>query len=349
MLSVTSLVVQTGQRLLGTAFDKATEQLVETMWARVVEPALERRLGTLNPVAMSAATQSTVEFLCRLAVRVEDLERQVSTPGALMERAVRSPDASATLQDAAVAAARAESDLARDVLVEAIVERLRAEPESEAAVASKQAVEAVPRLARRHLELLGILTLLYAIRPEGLATPPPVGSAAAESPEMRARLRAYFPWLQGALAAYNLTGRMTEREGAHLDSTGVITFGRLYRRDLSRLLTPLDPNRGYRTPEAIATYNQVQQFLGMRGGDGRALVNLWQNGLERAAPTPAGALIGWAVHRHKCGIQPGVVFGDPWAAAESITEEPRQPSAHELAEAVRAEARQTMRAGGEWP
>jgi hypothetical protein len=160
--------------LLSGALGGASGEAVRGIWEAAGRRWFDRYFTDHAPAAVAAGETNTIEFLSHLALRVESLE---STAPAALKAGLSDPDFAQTLRAALLAAARTSDATKRSVLARAISERLAAGAESPEAAIATMAVAAVPTLGRRHLEILGTLAVLHAVRPEGLPLPqsPPEG------------------------------------------------------------------------------------------------------------------------------------------------------------------------------
>ncbi len=107
-----------------------------------------------------------VNFVKRLAKRVENLEAELDDPGkAVYDEALRDPETSLLLQKAFVSAAVTDNDDRHIVLSELIAQRLTAGADDMVALIGQAACDIVNSLASRHIRLLAVLVRIYSIRP----------------------------------------------------------------------------------------------------------------------------------------------------------------------------------------
>jgi hypothetical protein len=241
--------------------------------------------------AQQAANTNAEAFMLELAKR---LERESEVAGVDLDKALADPDVATTIRTAVIGAARTASAEKHDALARAIAERLKAAAESNEALASTIAVEAIPRLSGAHLRFLALATVTYIVRPM-----PTEFLNRSEG----ATHSFYSSWLKKSLSPLHLQVGLDELQVTHLASVGCLTYERKLRRDLSRVLTPpdldlFDPRSG--VPFAVAS--DIEEFLFL-DPIGKDLQELWNVGLQHVTLTPAGTLIGTAVHES--------VGGDP--------------------------------------
>jgi hypothetical protein len=220
-----------------------------------------------------------------------------STAPAALKAGLSDPDFAQTLRAALLAAARTSDATKRSVLARAISERLEAGAESPEAAIATMAVAAVPTLGRRHLEILGTLAVLHAVRPEGLPLPqsPPEGVEAHDtSDDERRCIDGYVGWLQESLRPRLSPAHIGETDLVHLTAASCVVIERKARRSLVRLLDPTHRRRlSYPASRGVET--QLGHFF-QTSDVGRAVSRAWDDGLQHVTPTSAGLLIGIGVH-----------------------------------------------------
>ena len=257
------------------------------------------------------ARKNAAAFVTDLNTRVETLDRQYQARGdrqTLLQH-LSEPDFHATLHAALVASARTESEEKHLLLSRAVAERLGAEADSLTALASVQAVDVIPRLTARQLGLLGVAALIFGIRPpfllEGVKNLRISRAASREEKERhsvqyRALGKAYADWLDSTLEAHgDEWTRTTHADVAHLVSSACIVYDPNPEADLSRVLERM-------------TVSTIADSLRAPPGWGptRRFYTGWQAILRHVTLTPAGFLIGVAVHDAKVGDHTPIDLAD---------------------------------------
>jgi hypothetical protein len=247
------------------------------------------------------ATENIAEFLVELDKRLREAERQKSISDQQVETALSDPDVAFTIRTALIGAARTASAEKHGALARAVAERLTAPAESNDALASTLAVDAIPKLSGSHLRFLGIAAVVYVVRPipEWFLDESPDGSVGEK--RRGSRYASYVEWLRTSLERLHLQVTLREMEIAHLVSTGCLAYERKLRRDLLTNLDPgnswiLDPRATWHVSADLAEFLHLDPI-------GRDLGSLWTFGLQHVSLTPSGRLIGTAVYES--------VGGDP--------------------------------------
>lgn len=258
------------------------------------------------------ATENAAAFLGELSKQISRIEQR-GTPfsDSQIEQALRDPDVAITIRTALAGAARTSSQEKHDALARAVAERLGAAAESNEALASVIAADAIPKLSVVHLRFLGIAAVVFTVRPLSSLYSGLPANGHLDAEQIRERYDSYTSWLKTSLERLHTGVTLDELQIAHLVSAGCLTYERKLLRDLTAVLTPkrsafLDPR---------ATWHvgiDIGEFLNF-DPTGRDLGSLWEYGLQHVTLTPAGRLIGAAVHES--------VGGDAvdlnWARAES--------------------------------
>lgn len=273
-----------------------------------------------------AHIQTLAHRVAQLATRFDDLQAAQEKINASLEE----PDVWVLLEVSKTAAGFTSNELKHRALSRAVAERLVCETDSAAALASAHAVEIISKLTPAHLELLGLAALVYQIRPGDTCTgwddAPDSSDLDLEQPEggeeYKRRSRAlyarkvgqveqFIDWLSRELDRYTIhapppltiNDRLTvERDPsettiAHLASVDAWIYDRQARRDLVEVLGP------WRGSDFVATMGVKAPFDSFLWKDpsGQKLKYIWPQWMERVTPTPAGLLVGIAVHDVKAG------------------------------------------------
>lgn len=186
-------------------------------------------------------------------------------------------------------------------------------------MASTLAVEAIPRLATEHLDMLGLLAVIFGIRAKWLL-PDESGVTNDSWPAFdaiaHAKAAEYADWLGHQLTPYAALADPSPDTFGHLVAAGCITYDLKVRRKLDAVLSPITrgENEGVRPsdfafPLALRSVEPVWY--------GGWLDRQWV-ALQHARPTPAGMLIGCAVHDAKVGSTSATdwQWGEPGAAVQ---------------------------------
>jgi hypothetical protein len=273
---------------------------------QAAEPPLRRFLARLTGKAILKAEENAEDFVQLLAERVERLESLPTSPAQLVAAASEDPDFAAVIHSAVLGAARTNSRERHALLAQAVAQRLVATPGSVRAVASNLAVETIPRLANVHLEILGLLAVIWGIRPRDLIPAEPAENdegeqSVAEVSAMRAAVTPYRDWLMAQLEVYRQTESVTDDSFAHLVSAACITFERKVRRDLKDVLLPGRSGGAWHRRTMFDTVMRSEGLILYKDAWDRWIDDLWTAGLQHARPTPTGLLIGCTVHDAKAG------------------------------------------------
>lgn len=265
----------------------AAGKLIEKTWN-----SGQRWLATYfrdhQPKAQEAAEKNALDFLSELANRVHAIEETIkNVPDAKkqIEDALADPDFSALLKDAMIASGRTASSEKHKLLARVVSEKLLAGQESLVALAGNLACDAIPHLSSKHLRYLGILSLVYGIRPDPF--PPNI------LPETFHDW--WTIWLSDMLSTLMPIEKMTEIDYAHLVSVSCITYEFLSIVDLKEILSP----------KSLTFKWDANKFL-TDTPSGKELSELWKAGMGHAVPTSVGKLIGVYVLDLLAGSKTGI-------------------------------------------
>ena len=252
----------------------AAGKLIEKAWS-----SGQRWLGTYfrdhQPKAQEAAEKNALDFLSELANRVHAIEetvKNIPNRKKQIEDALADPDFSVLLKDAMIASGRTASSEKHKLLARVVSERLLAGEESLVALAGNLACDAIPHLSPKHLRCLGVMPVVYGIRP--VTFPPNIPPGTFHD--------WWTTWLSNSLSPLMPLGNMTHIDYAHLLSVSCITCEFLSSRDLKQILSP---------PNTLEFKWDADKFL-TDTPIGKKLSELWKAGMEQAVPTSAGRLIG---------------------------------------------------------
>jgi hypothetical protein len=262
---------------LGSIATKAVERAWDAgeLWIKTY-------LGGHGETVRLRAQENTLEFLGDLAQRVKRIEERHAKAGTVddLNDRLADPDFAATLQSALVAAARSSDQERHTVLADLVAGRLSAPEGSQRAISAAIAVDAVPRLLPKHLDLLGAVTVITALGPalegEVKMGQLPVGETVT--------------WLKGMLQNYDLESDIGQMDLYHLDSVGCISYtpsiGNALNGHLARLIGTSPSVRPALNAEP--EYSQLEEMWTRRHLFGVQLL-------------PPGLELGIAVHQLRTG------------------------------------------------
>lgn len=119
-----------------------------------------------SPAVKAKMNKNAENFFRHLAQRVERLEGELSAEKKhLFEDAINHPGTSFLMKKALLAAAVTENDDRHQILSELIAQRLAANEDDMIALVGGAACDIVHALSSRHLRLLGVMAILFDIRP----------------------------------------------------------------------------------------------------------------------------------------------------------------------------------------
>jgi|GEM_PF-2589695 len=186
------------------------------------------------------------------------------------EQALADPDYTSLFQEAALGAARINSEQKHKLLARLVTDRLVAEPESLRILAAHLACNAVPQLSPKHLQFLGVMAVFYEMKvPEGI-----------RDTSDEETFKNGLGWLSKELQPLMPFETLGTLDYTHLAAVSCITFG--HNLDISIL------KRRFSTRSYSRAWIEQSEF-------GQELIRAWKEGLHTAILTPAGALIGMYV------------------------------------------------------
>jgi len=259
---------------IAAAVGGASGKLVEAAWDEGSK-WLSDYFKDHREKAKETAEKNALVFLNDLALRVKDIEITLKESGRSkesIERAMDDPDFAATLKTALIASARTTNSEKHEILARAVAERLVSAPESLVTLASALAIDALPHLSSKHLDFLGIATLVYGIRPDPFPPALPPG----EFGEW------YVSWLTKMLALCLPELKMSSLDYVHLVSVGCIKYDPILGRDIKKILSPPNPELYPWPADKFLSENPM----------GKHLSDLWENGMKSVTLTTSGNLIG---------------------------------------------------------
>jgi hypothetical protein len=266
-------------------------------------PWLAEALGSQTEIAESRAFANAASFVAEVDERIQQLE--ASQPEGFRREllaALEDPDVLATVRIAVITGARSSSEERHRVLAGVVAERLGLKSDSAKAAAGNLAVTAVSNLGMEHLQVLGLLALIHAARPADDTPPEPRRDDYKDFVERRGER--FAGWLQKSLGAHGIPGRRSAALTSHLVAAACVIHEPEVKRDLSDALRPreytLDNLVNHRVPHSLYPYG-LSFAKWMKSEPSHALRQCWATQLQFLEPTPAGLLIGLAVHDARTG------------------------------------------------
>ncbi|MFA5771154.1 MAG: LPO_1073/Vpar_1526 family protein [Thermoplasmata archaeon] len=142
-------------------------KLVERTWTSG-EKWLKSFFKDHQPAAQQKAQQNALDFLNELANRVHEIESTIkdnSRYKKFVDDALSDPDFSALLKDAMIHSSRTDSNEKHKLLAQLVSERLHTSQGSMVAAACNLACSTIPYLTSDQLRCLGVMCILYEVRP----------------------------------------------------------------------------------------------------------------------------------------------------------------------------------------
>jgi len=245
---------------------------------------LRERFSGHTDKAYSAARANSEAFLINLSNRLQMLEDSGDTEASFSKKlneAMESPDVAAALQDALYSSARTNDSQKHDLLSRAITERMLADGDGLQALATNQALSVIPRLHTRHLDNLGLATLLYGVRPN---LPRDSMANVVES--------LMGIWLEKNVSLYLPIANM---DAQHLVANGCLIYQRNFSKNLRKILAP----------------DWFDDFVWTDSGFfdsdvGKTVLEVWGQFATHCDLTSVGHIIGIYVHDSKSRIRTNI-------------------------------------------
>ncbi len=244
---------------ISAAVGGAAGKFVEKAWDSG-EKWIATYFADHRPKAAAEAHKNTAEFLVHLANRVKQLEDSGGATAEQIENAQEHPDFAVALQGAMFTAAQTSSSDTHEILARMLSERLKEQPQTVKAMATKMALGIVGFLTPRQLRLLAFVADLMYI-----------------GPQQAFDVKAYADWFEARMSPYQDIS-FTKVDLSHLESLSCLKYSPVISKDLNLLMT--NKNYGAFDPEMMnsPTALHVQQ--------------LWQEGIQSVDLTTVGQLIG---------------------------------------------------------
>lgn len=246
---------------LGAAVGGSAGKFVEKAWDSG-EKWIVSYFSDHQEKARTKAEENSVEFLKMLGERVSELEATKQVSAEAIITAQEHPDFSVVLQKAMLSAAQTENTNKHDLLSRLVAERIKASPESMLSMASKMACDAISFTTPNQLQILGLLTNILYIEPNGITHP-----------------SQNIQWLQARITPF-LNVDANHMDYSHLESLSCMKFESFISRDLSKVLN-----------EKFKNTFDYEEFKGTPLGI--KLIDIWENkSLKSAQLTTTGQILG---------------------------------------------------------
>lgn len=235
--------------VLGAAIGGASGKFVEKAWDSG-EKWIQSYFKDHKETALKQATENSKDFLNQLAQEIKHLEDQRTVSKEKIDQAQDHPDFSAFLQKALLTSAQTDSKDKHKLLARLVSERLASEPESVFSLASKMACDALSFTSTNQIEMLGLVTNIYLIRPYPF---PPVGIMPEKFQEWMDN------WITKRLSPYgNLT--IGKQDLNHLESLSCLKITQFITRDLNQLYTEGDFNFDFNILKDTVLNEKIKQL-----------------------------------------------------------------------------------------
>lgn len=269
----------------------------------------------LEGAALTVADKRIEEFDTVLTEACDRQAEQASRRGVPVVNpieAVADPDNYHAFRSTINSVARTSSAERRKMLADALAMRLQLQTETERAVISNRAIETMPQLSQPHLELLGLLAVLFALLPKRPDEYESIASeyyalyhsvvkaqadkgSAEDNSAVKEQVKAYRERLSQiehetivrqvqALSFYTLENIAPLSVVSHLCSVGCVELERGVSRRLSSLVSS----------SRFSNSSFPEQFRNQLG-------NVWMQMIQHLTLTPVGLLIGILVHDRRAG------------------------------------------------
>ncbi|MEW6047106.1 MAG: LPO_1073/Vpar_1526 family protein [Bacillota bacterium] len=258
--------------MAGALVTKLAESGVEWL-ARLVEAH--------SPAVQQQARENVRNFMIRLAQRVERLEAELpATARDVFDRALDHPGCSLLMKKAMLSAAVTSNDDRHEMLVELIAQRLTADENDMVALVGGAACDVVNALAPKHIQLLGLMARLMAIRP----------SKVIEAHDQDTYDRFVLAWWAPLAKLTSGLDRVFAIDFDHLAGLGCIRIS-VGEWNLQNVLSIASQPK-----QMTVTMNRVQETEWWPD-----MHRLVEAGMKHAWPTSIGSLIGTLYHDRQIG------------------------------------------------
>ena len=255
---------------LGAAVGGCAGKFVEKAWDSG-EKWVVSYFSNHQEKAREKAEKNSANFLNKLGQSVSELEKSSEVAEETINTAQEHPDFSVILQKAMLSAAQTDNEDKHDLLARLVSERLKSSPESMLAMASKMACDAISFTTPNQLQILGLLTNILYIQPNGLI-----------GPEQNQE------WMIARVIPF-LNARPELIDYTHLESISCMKFESFISRDLKVVFDQ-------------KFYNQFNYDIFSTHPVGTQLIEKWEGkSLKSCQLTTVGQILGVMISDQVCG------------------------------------------------
>ena len=270
---------------IGASASGTATTLIKTLWGRE-DKALDPSYKDYHFKSKELAQKNLSKFLDELRVRTNRFEEAFKEdPGARekIKNALADPDFMVLQMNAMIVSTCTSVVEKHQLLARLVADRMLSEKESWKALAIDKACKAVLHLSITQLGILGILSMIYGVKP------------VSSDQEVQAEdfHDWWSKWIEEMISPLMPLGETKEIDYTHLVSVSCCTFEFIGYRNLAHILSP---------PSAGGGKWDGDKFLA-ESETGQALSKLWTAGMQRAFPTSVGRLIGLHVHSLYAGTE----------------------------------------------
>lgn len=257
---------------IGAAIGGAAGKFAEKALSLSAKWLAERFKGHLRK-AQEKAQQNTLDFIEQLAQRVKTLEEQGEQYKKIINESLSQPDFSILLQKAVISSAQTDDKQKHELLARLVADRLTKESESLFSLTSHLACDVISRLTIKQMKILGILAVVFFIRP----SPFPSTQVVKHDKVMSMW---WSQWLEDMLKIYQDVAPST-MDFLHLESLSCMKYDEIVGRGLENILS-FPKDSGLKFDYKMFSETDV----------GKNITKTWESSLQHAFPTTTGILIG---------------------------------------------------------
>lgn len=275
-MDIGTVATEAGKLVLGKAAASAGGKFVDKAWdnaSKWLKQTFKGHSGDVQKKALENSESFMQNAGKQLQIIVQNSQSSPVTIQLINDN-FRDPDFSATLKEATIASARTDSEEKHVLLARLIAERVTAKSEDMISLVSSTAVDAIRKLAAKHLHFLGLAALIYEIRPTNIAS--------SLSPE-KAELYAQNWWNREFSAMLPQIKELGRVDIQHMISLSCIDYNEILGRDLTSIL-----KAGFGEWSA-------QKYL-EESENGKKIADIFKSTLTHASLTSTGMIIGTLVH-----------------------------------------------------
>jgi hypothetical protein len=267
---------------IGIAFATGAAGILGKKLSESATQWIAERFGPRTSIAAQQAQVNGEAFLSDLADRVQRLEETGRITSGEIDNALERPDTLAMIRSAFNGASEKNDVAKKEILSRLVVDRLTAKQETVQAVATRRVAETIPYLTSRQLHTLGILSLIFGIRPIISINMP------SQAPDiLKAEYSKFFiQWLQNFARMYPVI-EYSNNDALHMESLSLMKATSFLITNLAQVLA----HQGQPKIDFDASLLQDTPF-------GKNLIEAWEKGWKNIQLTLAGHVLGVYVHDH---------------------------------------------------